>query len=425
VATIVLPATPSGHELEDFFAALLQSTRHYVETNIEERNILELDIVATDYPQGQPRRRLFEVKGTSARLADVFTLIGRMRYLDVAHGAFITTEEPRDRDAAWFERVCQRCGVEFLMVPDLTEASTLFESHGFGLATPLEHAIWRYSYWIERSFVRTIRAMRPTVMTARAAHEYYMLVNSEVFLTPDPVDKVAALYAAYQSHPRLTHELADEMAGGWDAGQAMLQQALFRGRHPALQATMYFEHRGRLAILKAATDYLLAGGAVDTSTPGTIRIDFRIADLPQTFASGLDWLGRQPKYWLFPLFWHNYLWGWGGVLPDEHREGVLSEIGAASGLAGDEIDAALNAFDELFPTEAGWHHHFSNADYQFVKLMPAPLQGLGAFHQLRWSGAEDYHNYVTTGQYTASDLARRHNTAVSLLEAESALTAPA
>lgn len=423
MATIVLPATPSGHELEDFFAALLQSTGHYVETNIEERNILELDIVATDYPDGLPRRRLFEVKGTPARLSDVFTLIGRMRYLDVAHGTFITTAEPRDRETTWFEGVCERCGVEFLMVPELTEASTLFEERGFGLATPLEHAIWRYSYWIERSFVRTIRATRPTVMTARAANEYYMLVNSEVFLTPDPVDKVAALYAAYQSHPHLTHELAEEMAGDWDAAQAMLEQALNRGRHPALQAAMYFEHRGRLAILKAATDYLLAGGAVDTSTPGTIRVDFRIADLPQTFANGLEWLGRQPKYWLFPLFWQNYLWGWGGVLPDEHREGVLFEIGAATGLAGSEIDAALAALDQLFPTESGWHHHFSNADYQFVKLVPAPLQGLGAFHQLRWAGAEDYDEYVTTGQYTASDLARRHNTAVSLLEAESALTA--
>lgn len=421
LATAILPETPAGRELEDFFAALLQSTSHYVEKNIEERNILELDIVATDYRDGRARSRLFEVKGASARLEDVFKLIGRMRYLGVDNGAFITTEHPRDRETEWFKAVCERCDVKFVMVPDLAAAPEGFEAEGFGLAEPLTHAIWRYSFWLERSFVRTVRDMRPTVMAARAANDYYMLVNSGVFLTPDPVDKVAKLYAAYQEHPRLTEELAEEMAGSWEDGQALLRQALYTGRHPALHATLYFEHRGRLSILKAATDYLLEGGGVDTSDPNNLRVDFRLVDLPQTFLGGLEWLGQQKEYWLYPVFWQNYLWGWGGLLPDQHRDEVLGDVATASGLTLEEAEPALEVLDRLFPVAGEWHHHFPNADYRFVKLTPAPFQGLGAFHQLRRAGVDAYQNYVPTGRFTSSDFANRHNAAVNLLAAESAL----
>lgn len=168
---------------------------------------------------------------------------------------------------------------------------------------------------------------------------------------------------------------------------------------------MYFEHRGRLAILKAAADYLVAGGPVDASDPAEIRVDVRLADLPQTFLRGVDWLKAQPRYWLYPLFWQNFLWGWGGLLPDAHRDLVIADVAAASGLDAAEAEVALQALDRLFPVATQWHHHFSNADYQFVILTPAPFQGLGAFHQLRRSGQAEYRTYVATGQYTAADFA--------------------
>ena len=422
MATVSLPTAPAGRELEDFFAALLQSTGHYVEKNIEERNILELDIVATKYAGDGPSTRLFEVKGTPARLEDLFKLIGRMRYLGIAEGAFITTESARDREPTWFERVGAICNVKCVGVADLAESAQTFEAHGFGLADDLEHAIWRYSFWMERSFLRTVRAMRPSVEAARTAVDYYMLVNSESFLTPEPLDRVSALYASHQEHPKLTAELAEEMAGGWEEGQALLRQALLTGRHPAIHAALYFEHRGRLAILKSAVDYLLARDRTEPSDPHEFHVDFGPVDLPQTFLAGLEWLGRQPEYWLYPVFWQNYLWGWGGLLPDSHRDSTLDDICSVTGLPRDRAADALKAFDILFPIEGGWHHHYGNAEYAFVKMTPGPFQGLGAFHQLTKAKATDYREFVPEGQYTASDLARAHNSAVDLLTAESEFT---
>lgn len=126
-------------------------------------------------------------------------------------------------------------------------------------------------------------------------------------------------------------------------------------------------------------------------------------------------LSKQEQYALYPLFWQNLLWGWGGVLPDEHRERVLSDIAQASGLEPANAEYAITAMDQLFPVENGWWRHFDNADYEFVMLTPFHFQGIGVFHQMLRFGATKYHEYVTTGQYTASDFARRNNALVKLV----------
>jgi hypothetical protein len=411
-----LPDAPRGRELEDYFAALLQSTGHYVEKNIEKPNILELDIVATDYRAGEARSRLFEVKGTEPRLEDIFKLVGRMTYLGLGEGAFVTTKESRERASESFDGVCQTTNVQFIPVPDLDNARSVFHEHGFGEADELPHAIWRYSYWVERLYVDAVRKLRRTYPSAETASAYYGLINSGVFLTPDHVDKVARIYDAYGEHPRLTLDLASEMAPQGKTGDDVLKEALFKGAHVCLHATMYFEHRARLSLLKAASDYLLAGGPVKADDRLHIKVDFRVASLPQTFLDGLDWLKRQPNYWLFPLLWQNFLWGWGGLLPDDARSSTLADLAEASGLSVDDAEVALQAFDELFPIESGWLRRLSTAAYQYVLLTPWHFQGLGAFHQLLRAGHKKYEEWDLSGRYTRHDFASRHNALVKLLE---------
>ena len=409
-----LPDVPKGRELEDFFAAILQATGHYVEKNIENTH-LELDVVATRYSGDGAHTSLVEIKGTDARFGDLFKLVGHMAYLHIRDGAFVTTEAPRDRELDTFSSVATDCGVRFILVDDLSRAGEVFEENGYGTADALAHAVWRFSFWIERIYLQTIRALRPTSALARTANDHYMLVNSGVFSTRDPIDKVAMLYSAYTEHPRLTAELADELAGDDAKGALMLSAALLKCQHPALHAAMYFEQRARLSILKAACDYLRGPRKHGQLREGKLMVDFRLADLPQSFLSALDWLEKQPKFWLYPVFWQNYLWGWGGLLPDEHRSTVLGDIAVIAGLMLEEAEMALHAFDELFPIDGGWHHHFSNADYQFVKMTPAAFQGLGAFHQLRRAGLSRYDEYLKSGRYTASDFAQKNNAAVALL----------
>lgn len=92
-----LPEIPKGKELEDYVAGFLHCVRYFVEKSIierEQKEILELDMVATTYIDGLPRRLLFEVKSGDWGFSDIFKLVGWKTYLspdkvDDAH--FIAT----------------------------------------------------------------------------------------------------------------------------------------------------------------------------------------------------------------------------------------------------------------------------------------------------------------------------------------------
>ena len=104
---------------------------------------------------------------------------------------------------------------------------------------------------------------------ARVAIDYYNLINSGVFLTPDPTDKVRKVYAAYPGHPGLAGELAAELAE--HTGGEPMNEALRMGVHPELHAALYLEHRARVTLLKSAVDYLQAGGPVRSAEAGRIH----------------------------------------------------------------------------------------------------------------------------------------------------------
>lgn len=79
-----LPAVPRGKYLEDYVAALLQQSGYFVEKSAIERGeteVLELDIVTTQYVQQIPNRVLFEVKSGAWGFSDIFKLLGWQTYL--------------------------------------------------------------------------------------------------------------------------------------------------------------------------------------------------------------------------------------------------------------------------------------------------------------------------------------------------------
>jgi len=85
-APVKLPDVPKGKELEDFVSAALQASGHYIEKNIEEPQVMELDIVATEYLSGLPKKKLYEVKSGDWGFPDVFKILGQMLYLDIPEG---------------------------------------------------------------------------------------------------------------------------------------------------------------------------------------------------------------------------------------------------------------------------------------------------------------------------------------------------
>lgn len=155
-----LAVAPTGRELEDFVAALLQCTGHFVEKNIVEPSVLELDIVATSYEEDRVIRRLFEVKEGAAQWSDIFKVLGWMRYLGLERGAFVTARPPEGQPAEFFTSRCAQVGMQFLVIDEIDHAGQVFEQAGFGSADSTHHAFWRYSMWVERNLVEGLRRFR-------------------------------------------------------------------------------------------------------------------------------------------------------------------------------------------------------------------------------------------------------------------------
>ena len=413
-----LPAMTTGHELEDYVAALFQSAQHYVEKNARQADVMELDVVATTYDGATSRACLTEVKGDARwGFKDLFKTLGQMHFLSIPNGLFVTTRPPRDRDLQFYADRVAAFGLRLLLVEDPTEAASAFASAGLGRVDERQLAIWRFSFWVERRLVESLRVFaraHPQAVGPREALRYYRLVREETFFISDPRTRATKLYEAFSEHPLLTLGVAREIDGQeYDAGtpgeSRSLRDAIYEGRHPALQACMYIEHSARLAVMKSVIDCLCSGVMRD-------RIPNLVAGLPGTFLSAVRELADTPGFERFALFWQVFMWGWGGFLLDDHRSAELEALASQTGLTVSEAEAALGFYDRLFPSGQNWLRRMRTASYEFVALVPWPIMGIGAFRRLSERQARDYSALGVTGQYTQHDLINRHNSLVALLD---------
>src|SRR5688572_33375598 len=91
------PIPGPGTDLEHYVAALFQASGHYVEKSVIHRDppaeLLELDIVATDYFVDPVRSTLVEAKGGKQwGYPDLFKMLGWMRYLnDMSHATMFVS----------------------------------------------------------------------------------------------------------------------------------------------------------------------------------------------------------------------------------------------------------------------------------------------------------------------------------------------
>ena len=115
-----LAKDPKGWELEDFVAAHFVSRGRYVETGVKERTpdeILELDLVWTDYRKEPQERHPVEVKSGEWGVGDVFKFYGWTRYLGLEPGQFIHKEPNGRLDPASLTHIEDRTRITMLHVP--------------------------------------------------------------------------------------------------------------------------------------------------------------------------------------------------------------------------------------------------------------------------------------------------------------------
>ena len=429
-----LAKDPREWELEDLVSAHLAARGCYIETSVTEKNpdqLLELDIVWTDYRKDREELHPVEVKSGDWRIGDVFKFYGWTQYLGLRPGDFIYKERCGRVDQASLQHIQSRIGINFLHVP---EPAQDIDSHlrAIGLPEPPWGelpGLWRFSYWARRRLMQSLNvAIDQNICpaSARAAKEYHWLVNNAVFFIPNVVERIDKLLAAHFDHQELAASAAYELESGQvnfknPPTTDTFRRAFFWGKHFPIQACLYVAHRARLYILKALVDYWLAkqrgelkdkrkfilivGGKAVEATP---------SELTSAMCDGLEELSAAKSFRLFPVFWQVFLWSWGGFLLNECAEEEFKALENETGVPVSEIPIALSAFDKIFPTQNGW---FREPDSRKVLiLMPAGMRGIGAYRRKLSQGVEDYQELRCSSEATKSRMSDDNDTAVRLLE---------
>jgi len=426
VVDVLLSDIPDkGIDLEHYVAALFQSAGYFVEKNITERDpadVLELDVVASDYSSAQPAQPiLVEVKGGGWGWKEVFNLLGRSEYLGIENSALVVKECADCALGAMRSRM-ESNNLEIVHLDDFERSREIFDEHALGdLRSQL--GVWRYSYRIETELVSLINSRPAKQLEGNRAvlHGYHRLVNDGAFFEPDPIEQVHSLSGAFKDHPKLTSDLANELdaeraASGDSVGDGSLHRALYGGTEPLLQASMYVEHRARLALLKFAVDSIL--GDEEAGGRGGVGWMFRRAQLPVSFNEGLIWLREQPTFWRYPILWQQFMWGYGGFYLEHRKADEFDWMSEYSGVPTGEVPTALEAFDHLFPKNEKWLKARGATDVVLTLMTPWPFQGLGAAFRLAQYELDDGFRSLAGDWFTSRDLACRARNAYRFLGGE-------
>lgn len=427
---IHLPDVPeAGPGLEDYVAALFQASGHYVEKNLIQRDpeeVLELDVVATDYSAEEPFSTLVEAKGGAWGYPDAFKMVGWMAYLGMKRGALFVKKADKDLDAV-NERITT-LGLKVIMLDDFSKATDTFSDAGFGTkADDVLVTLWRHSFNRERHLTKLVQAQKKSMQDRKgpaAALDYQRLTNDGTFFARTPRESLDILYNAYKEHPKLTLAAALELDGlpfdpqvGATTSPKLIE-AMRQGNHPLLQACMYTEHRARIALLKAAVDYCCAHpDGPPRLQPGQV-LDWEAllyVALPTSFQDALLWLRKQPTFKRYALFWQQFMWGWGGFYLEDRVEQEFVWMSKYSGIPEAEIPTALEAYDRFFPA-GGWLVAPGATDARRVKMTPMLFHGIGAHHRRQeYNVKEGFSELNCKSFYTAKDLASWVNCTVNFL----------
>jgi len=432
LSNITLPDSPSGKEYEDYISAIFQAAGYFIEKNISRENILELDIIATDYSGDVPDCLLLEAKAGGWGFKDVFKVKGWMVYLDIKKGCFVVNSSVDEEH----NKTASKLDINLVVINDISSINTNLNQYiKDKQLDDNEIDGWRFSYWIERKIIDSLIHKKKSVKDKKrylAMLCYYNTVNHDIFFSHNIIDKVEALYSTYQLYPHLSAKVGNELINNeFDKDCSEIPKNIFVDNYYACKNTdintsSFIEYRARLALLKAAIDYISYKNngnkdKVDKSVTlefmkKSITIDF-YEQLPISFRDGISEISKHKYYKQYPVFWQYFMWLLGGFILNDYYDEEICFLSEKSSIPKEEIDNAFNSFQLLFPTSGGWFTDMApNSNITIMKNFPVPFFGTGAnWRRYMHTTSHDYNELKLTGQHTRADLNKWNVVAYDIL----------
>jgi hypothetical protein len=439
MASVRLPDLPKGKEFEEYISAFFQSGGYYIERNIIERGteeVLELDIITTDYSSSPPEIKLLEVKSGDWGFSDLFKLRGWMYYLNISKGVFVASKVRENLN--FFKEKAKRLDIDLVVISCLSESKeALSELINNRTIEDVDISTWRFSYWVERNLLKRLIHKKKSHQDKKCfkdLEDYYFKVNSGVFFIENIVEKVDRLYSTFQKFPRISAKCGNELIGNTFDGEydtlpaEIYKDTYYKCSYNDIQISTFIEHRARLAILKNAIDYKLykkAGIENKTKDMPFLKIlglneKFLLCLLPSSFQEGLDNISNHKYFHRYPIFWQWFMWIFGGFILKDFEKKEYEVLSQKTEIPIDEIPNALESYQILFPRDDGWFMDLSQtSNIKLMKMFPVPFMGIGAnYRRLIYTESKEFKDLNLTGMHTLNDLIKWNNLTVEVLKNE-------
>lgn len=424
--TISLPKAPDGEQYEDFVAACLRALGYFTETRLvlrdKQKEVLELDIVATSVGNKSTAVELFEAKKDGISFGNVFKLYGQRVYLNIPAACLVSLNTVEAKHLPVYEARGQEMGVRICHLPaTVTDFQRLAPAHND--LSEDERAAVAGVAWFQQiakrlalaAFNKKCSGQSPVIVCERARQ--YLFGVYAGFFQPSPLARAEALYSAYLATPKLAGEAVALLAGESGSNeQAVWNQVNDRGTHLWVQMIMHLETTARIRIVKNALDDFLIRGACPPPTTvlkiGSLSLDMPLHALPSSFQQGLDALQKHPHALRLPYLFQIYAELLGGFLVFNDPE-ELAFVERLTGVPAQEVIPALKLLDYFFAPSGGTMMYEQKNELLCLKMTPGYVHGGGAFLRQALYDLTDYRTrYINMGWL----ISRWHNALYHLLE---------
>lgn len=430
---ITLESNPIEKDYEDYICAYFQSGGLYVEKSIihrETEEILELDIIFTDFDSDNVSRKLVEIKSGNWGFNEIFKVKGWLVYLKIDDGIFIIKKTRNSFD--YFKRKASELSVELIDNSDLSKTNECLGKFLHQPAEEKEIETLRFSYLLERKLLKQIKDLKkeqPENQGFKNLDDYFFKINSGTFFSSSPVRRIKQLFETFIKYKNITAKICYELeTGKYDENVEELSNECFKslfykGENSPLQIALYIEHMARLTILKSCTEHLLRNHK-ETFWEDKFSESLDYLSIPQTIKHGLEVLVKEPFFHRYPVFWQFFTYVMGGFILTDLRDKEYAYISENTGIPVEEIPNAFDSFNKLFPKPGGWMFTMPRSNIEWHRFFPIPFSGVGANHR-RFIHLQEFSEEKKTyeelaklinGQKTMADIIKWNNLGYEILK---------
>lgn len=411
---IRLPEIPKDKDYEDYLCAYLQAGGLYVERSVihrEDEEILELDILTTNFQNDSANNELIEIKGGKWGFGDIFKIRGWLTYLKYEHGIFIIQKKESDLSFRYFKSKANELSIELIDNSDLSKTKETLTP--FFCIEPDKKVVetLRFAYLLERhqlKQIKTLKKKKKDLLCYSALDDYFFKITSGSFFSRDPLRRINQLFNCFVKYKNITARICNELAGGnFDDDRNELSQECFRdtfysANNTILQVSLYVEHIARVTILKCAIEHLIdkLKGNYDAKN---LKIQIDYLTLPNTIKSGLNTIMTDSYFYLYPRFWQFFTYVLGGFILLDIKDKEYQLISQNTGIPVEEIPKAFDAYNKLFPMTSGWFLQIPNTQILMHHFFPLAYSGIGANYRRMLYAKDDEDGYEELAKVLSKD----------------------